>query len=99
MALRTLLLPNIPAPAPVRRFKRERPPAKETGEEIRQVPALGSRNEGTPQGTALVLGVIEESRPPLWMNVPPVAPLALKNVLVYLATLGFRFCCRIFTRT
>src|SRR5438552_3294037 len=33
------------------------------------------------------------------MNVPPVAPLALENVLVYLATLRFRFCCRIFTRT
>src|SRR5712692_10331080 len=99
MALRTLLLPNIPAPASVRRFKLERPPAKETGEEIRYVPALGSGNEGTPQGAALVFGVIEEPHPPLWMNVPPVAPLALENVLVYVATLGFRFCCRIFTRT
>jgi hypothetical protein len=33
------------------------------------------------------------------MNVAPVAPLALENILVHLATLGFRFCCRIFART
>src|SRR5262249_49175800 len=61
--------------------------------------ARGSRNEGAPQGAALVFRVIEESHPPLWMNVAPVAPLALENVLVHLATLGFCFCCRIFTRT